>query len=560
MSKIIDTDVLIIGSGLAGLLAAIKLLESGADVVLACKTGLAESNSRYAQGGIAAAAPAEGVAKNTSSSTTIIPGGVAPIQAHLADTIKAGAGLVDEKVAQEIIGNGWRLIEELTHYGVVFDHLPDGSYSLAREGGHSAARVYHHQDVTGTWICNALIAHLKSFNSLRILEHTFASDLLMKGDICAGSLLVTEKETMTVAAKHTILATGGMGQVYNRTTNPVIATGDGIAMAYRAGAELIDMEFVQFHPTALHLSDGSDRPTVLISEAVRGAGALLLDHNKQRFMQYFDPAGELATRDIVARSMCEVMKETGKEEVFLDLRPIGKKTLQEHFPNILQQLSQHGINALEQLVPVSPAAHYFMGGISAVSTGKTSIRSLYAVGECASTGLHGANRLASNSLLEAGVMALNVAELIANIKSIDCATSATSFPPLIVPSSLSAMRRLMFASAGVVRSGKSLEGAIASLNKDVIQADRSIVALESANLLLIAKLIAASALRRCESRGAHYRLDYPQMMEKFAARQIVYRDVGASVRAEAPTYKPVPSDEIGKYKWIGNKDLCPSVS
>jgi len=551
-------------------LAAIKLLESGADVVLACKTGLAESNSRYAQGGIAAAAPsvASAFAKNADASAKVIPGGKAPIQAHLADTIKAGAGLVDEKVAEEIVGNGWRLIELLSGYGVVFDHLPDGSYSLAREGGHSAARVYHHQDVTGTWICNALIDQLMSFakqkkaganNNLHILDHTFACDLIMADGICVGARMIKDKtpqqkelpkqeEIMTVLARHTILGTGGIGQVFSRTTNPAIATGDGIAMAYHAGAELIDMEFVQFHPTALRLPNVSDAPTMLISEAVRGAGALLLDHNKERFMRRFDPAGELATRDVIARSMYEVMKETGSEEIFLDFRPIGKEVLEENFPNILRQLSQYGINALEELVPVSPAAHYFMGGIKASYNGKTSIPFLYAVGECASTGLHGANRLASNSLLEAGAMALNVAGLIgADIrpagnsgfdKNLNC---SEAFSPLTIPCHLPTLRRLMFAQAGIVRSASSLGEAIISLNNDSTQANYSVAAAEAANILLTAKLIAQSALRREESRGAHYRSDYPQTDEKFAARQIVYNQ-----------------GQADRHKWTGVRDLCPN--
>ena len=549
MSKIIETDVLIIGSGLAGLLAAIELLESGADVVLACKTGLAESNSRYAQGGIAAAAPAAN--QKASGPIAMIPGGNAPVQAHLADTIKAGAGLVDKDVAEKIVSNGWRLIELLSRYGVVFDHLADGSYSLAREGGHSAARVYHHQDVTGTWICNALIDRLKSLQGLHIFEHTFASSLIMVDGVCAGARLIKSEqnefsklqEIMIVQAKHTILATGGIGQVFSRTTNPAIATGDGIAMAYYAGAELIDMEFMQFHPTALHLPNITDAPTLLISEAIRGAGAILLDHNKQRFVQRFDPAGELATRDVITRSMCQVMQETGSEEIFLDFRPIGKESLQKNFPNILQQLNQYGINALENLVPVSPAAHYFMGGIHASIQGETSIPFLYAVGECASTGLHGANRLASNSLLEAGAMALNVAELISKNKKHSGYSGgknlnySDTLPKLAIPANLSALRRFMFAKAGIVRSAISLQEAIGSLSKDTINTDYSMAAAEAANIQLAAKLITHSALRRCESRGAHYRSDYPQANDKFAARQVIYK-----------------REQMDEHKWIRVKD------
>ena len=556
MKTTVEADVLIIGSGLAGLLAAIKLLESGAHVVLVCKTGLAESNSRYAQGGIAAAAPPSA---NVSKTKDFVFSRNTPTESHLADTIKSGAGLVDEEIAKEIIGKGWLLIEELAHYGVIFDHAPDGAYSLAREGGHSAARVYHHQDVTGTWICNALITHLKSAKNLCVFEHTFVRDLLTQGGACIGALLDQEGQSLSVTAKHTVLATGGIGQVFSRTTNPTIATGDGIAMAYRAGADLVDMEFVQFHPTALHLPQSTERTTVLISEAVRGAGALLLDHNRERFMQRFDPAGELATRDIVSRSMYQIMQETGSKEIFLDLRPIGKEVLQNHFPHIVQQLKAHGIDALEEIVPVSPAAHYFMGGIKANAAGETSIPNLYAIGECACTGLHGANRLASNSLLEAGVMALDVAELIAK-KSAQggdkIVHESAVLSTLTVPSDLNNMRQLMFSQVGIIRDAVSLKGAITKLHNDTNQVSYSMASAEAANLLLIAKLIADSALRRQESRGAHYRSDYPKTDNQFAARQIVYKNVGAGVSP------PIQSDDVHRiadmHTWIGRKDLCPS--
>ena len=364
MNKLVETDVLIIGSGFAGLLTAIKLLESGARVVLACKTYLSESSTNYAQGGIAA---------------TTDGGSFTSIELHLEDTLNAGAGLVDEKVAAEIIAGSWPLIQELKEYSVTFDYLADGSFSLTKEGGHSTARVYHYQDITGKSISLGLIDKLKQLQAkakdksqLQIFENKLAYGLVMANGTCWGAKFINndtsqqptdkDKTHTTVLAKHTILATGGIAQAFSRTTNPLVATGDGIALAYEVGAQLIDMEFVQFHPTALHLTKESDAPAFLISEAVRGAGAILLDCNGKRFMNRFHPAGELATRDIVSQAIYKVMQETNSESVFLDLRPIGEEILGKKFPNIVRKLKDYGIDAFTEKVPVSPAAHYFMGG------------------------------------------------------------------------------------------------------------------------------------------------------------------------------------------------------
>jgi len=531
MSKLIETDVLIIGSGFAGLLAAIKLFEAGAHIVLASKTYLPESTTNYAQGGIAAATD---------------KGSLAAIQLHLEDTLKAGAGLIDERAAQEIIAGGWQLIEILKEYGVAFDHLANGAFALAREGGHSTARVYHYQDTTGKSISHGLINKLKALQraakdrtKLQIHENKLVYSLFMSNGVCWGAKFISnepnesgsseEKEITTVLAKHTILATGGIGQVYSRTTNPTVATGDGIALAYQVGAELIDMEFVQFHPTALHLGSEAGKPAFLISEAVRGAGAILLDHNDDRFMQRFHPSGELATRDIVARAIYQVMQETKQKCVFLDLRPIGKEALEKKFPNILHKLKDYGIDALKQSVPVSPAAHYFMGGIKADCSGRTSIPFLYAIGECACTGLHGANRLASNSLLEAGVMAMKVAQLINeerrnNSRNKPSETETLLMPSYTKPTHLLALRQCMAQSVGIIRNASSLEKALDLCNDNLITNNYSVENIEAANILLVARLIAASALRREESRGSHYRSDYPLSSSKFACRQIVSKD------------------------------------
>ncbi len=532
MSKIIETDVLIIGSGFAGLLAAIKLLESGARVVLACKTYLSESSTNYAQGGIAA---------------TTDGGSFKAIESHLEDTLNAGAGLVDEKVAAEIIASSWPLIRELKEYSVTFDYLADGSFSLTREGGHSTARVYHYQDITGKSISHGLIDKLKHLQStsndkdqLRIFENKLAYSLVMHNGTCWGGKFISNDSSTqsdnasqgltTVLAKHTILATGGIGQVFSRTTNPLVATGDGICLAYEVGAELIDMEFVQFHPTALHLKKESEAPAFLISEAVRGAGAILLDKNHDRFMQNFHPAGELATRDIVSQAIHKVMQESHHSSVFLDLRPIGKETLEKKFPNIVHRLKDYGIDAFKELVPVSPAAHYFMGGIKAECNGRTSIPFLYAIGECACTGLHGANRLASNSLLEAGVMAIKLAQFITEQKDnrerkkSNIQIQSENMPSYNKPSDLLAVRRSMSQDTGIIRSAESLRKTLNLFNESLITNTYSVDNIQAANILLLSKLIAASALRREESRGSHSRADYPNIDKKFACRQIITRE------------------------------------
>ncbi len=532
MSKIIETDVLIIGSGFAGLLAAIKLLESGARVVLACKTYLSESSTNYAQGGIAA---------------TTDGGSFKAIELHLEDTLNAGAGLVDEKIAAEIIASSWPLIQELKEYSVTFDYLADGSFSLTREGGHSTARVYHYQDITGKSISHGLIDKLKHLQSLskdraqlRIYENKLAYSLIMFDGTCWGAKFIANesgnqpsnasKELTTILAKHTILATGGIGQVFSRTTNPAVATGDGIGLAYEVGAELIDMEFVQFHPTALHLKKESETPAFLISEAVRGAGAILLDINHDRFMQRFHPAGELATRDIVSQAIYRVMQETHQRSVFLDLRPIGKDILEKKFPNIVHKLKDYGIEAFKEPVPVSPAAHYFMGGIKAECNGRTSIPFLYAIGECACTGLHGANRLASNSLLEAGVMALKAAQFITEQNDNrertmpNTQVQSESMPSYNKPPDLLAVRHAMSQEVGIIRSAESLGKALTLFNDSLITNTYSVENIQAANILLLAKLITASALRREESRGSHFRADFPNMDKKFVCRQIVTRE------------------------------------
>lgn len=508
----IETDVVIIGSGIAGLLLAHELAENGINVVIATKDSLLDSNTRYAQGGVAAViADAFGDSK----------------EAHLNDTIKSGAGLTIEEIAGEIIDGGDALIKKLVALGVKFDKTESGQISMHLEGGHSQRRVLHSKDATGKTIADQLAAALRlqsqgidAISKVVILENAFALDLIMSAEKqTCGVLLMTQTEVVAVKAQTVVLATGGIGQIFERTTNPLVATGDGIAIAARAGAKLVDMEFVQFHPTAF-FKEGY--PAFLISEAVRGQGAILTDETGHRFAFDFHKDGELATRDVVANAIHQTMTTRAIPNVFLDLRPIGISQLRENFPNILAALAAAGFDATLEPVPVCPAAHYFMGGVATNTTGQTSIEGLFAIGECASTGLHGANRLASNSLLEAGVMALNLAEyLVQNKKTstIDIRKSTKAYQQLIKSSDCSVpadgdkrlLQSLMYKGAGLVRNAKGLNavqnalGAITTYKTSFARRDR-----ESANMLLIAKLIVGACMRRQESRGSHLRSDFPE--------------------------------------------------
>jgi L-aspartate oxidase len=503
-AKMIDTDVLIIGSGLAGLLLALKLATTtDLSLVLVSKAALIDSNSSYAQGGVAAVTNANAFDSPDS---------------HLIDTLKSGAGLSDERAASGIIFNGARLISELASYGVEFDRNAQGQLETALEGGHSQARVLHNKDTTGRAVTTILCERLKqiaaSRKNIQLLEYTYVNDLLLSGPDCIGAKLIGFRGEQCVLAPYTVLATGGAGQIFSRTTNPAVATGDGIALAYRAGARLRDMEFVQFHPTALRKDNA---PPFLISEAVRGAGATLIDRNGRRFVQRFHQDGELATRDIVSRAIYAVMCEYQSAEVYLDLRPIGLTTIAERFPNIVETCGKYGIDVLSEPIPVAPAAHYMMGGVEADVSGHTSVRGLYAIGETACTGLHGANRLASNSLLEAGVMALNAANAIAHeTRRLNYAARRSAFlaaiksQKLLLPANLDAFRTGMYRHAGIVRSGLGLSMILQEadgVESETVSAENC----SARNIYQVGKLIALAALARRESRGAHLREDYPQV-------------------------------------------------
>lgn len=495
LKSISPTHVLIIGSGLAGMLSALNLSKFGLKVVIACKGQLIESNTAWAQGGLAAV-----LSNNVFDSP----------ERHLDDTLKAGAGLVDSQTARDILQDGKLLIEQLNEFGVQFDITKDGGFDLAREGGHSQARVLHCKDATGKSIAEALAARVREDKNISVVESIWAEELIVKNGKCLGAYFRKDGESSAILASYVILATGGLGQAFKRTTNPWTATGDGIAMAYRAGAKLADMEFVQFHPTALSL-DGA--PAALITEAVRGAGAFLLDGNGERFMPRFHKDAELATRDVVARAINQVMQEQNLDHVFLDLRPIGKEKLESHFPNILQLCAHYNINPLSQPIPIAPAAHYFMGGILASSDGKSSLEGLYAIGECATTGLHGANRLASNSLLEAGVMACRVAKCIASeaVKELPTITLNTKPQKAVeMIDNPEFLRSELYKHAGLLRTEDGLKQLLQTLsNHTTVGPADTEEKLVAANLLTVAKLIAKAALIRQESRGAHFRLDFP---------------------------------------------------
>ncbi len=492
-------DAIIVGSGIAGLLVALELDRRGMRTALICKGRLMESNTSWAQGGIAIC-----TGTNPLDST----------ESHLKDTLSAGAGLCDEAVAKVIVESGSRLFEKLESLGLSFDRN-ESALELAREGGHSASRVLHSKDASGKAITEALVFAARQSKRLAIFEHMFAFDLIRHADRCIGLRVLNDNNAIEILAPRVILASGGLGQVFDRTTNPSIATGDGIAMAYRAGAELVDMEFVQFHPTALFMPGA---PASLISEAVRGSGAHLLDANGQRFAFRFHKDGELATRDVVSRAIMTVMREQRTSCAWLDMRPIGAADILEKYPNIVQSCRNWGLDPLDRPIPVSPAAHYFMGGISTDDCGRSSLRGLYAIGECASTGLHGANRLASNSLLEGGVMALRVADAIAAEKQVRMPTFGLKLvdPVILSPESINAenisdFRKSMFAHAGLRRDGDSLAKIVMDqFDAKLHPVEFEQTQIEAANIGLLGMLIARSAMMRCESRGAHYRSDFPE--------------------------------------------------
>ncbi len=514
-------DYVIIGSGIAGLMSAIHLAPYG-KVLIITKKDSVESNTNYAQGGIAC------VMTNDDS-----------FEEHVKDTLIAGDGLCDEKVVRRIVAEGPARIAELETIGINFAVKEGGekkAYDLGREGGHSKRRVLHCGDITGREIERVLLEKVKTYPSVRILEHCMVIDLITTGWLgiddenrCVGGYFLNRKNGVisAFAAPFVILATGGGGKVYLYTTNPDIATGDGFALAWRAGAAIKNMEFIQFHPTCLYHPEAK---SFLISEAVRGEGAELVNAAGEPFMHKYDPRGSLAPRDIVAKAIDNEMKINGLSCVFLDIRHKSRDFLEKRFPNIYATCLKYGIDMAKDLVPVVPAAHYFCGGVAAEIDGRTTLPGLYAVGETACTGLHGANRLASNSLLEALVCAYNTAnyikalpkELPRGLKIPDwvVGNAVPSDEAIVIEHNWNEVRTCMWDYVGIVRTNKRLERAarrIRNLRSEIQQYYYDYVItddlLELRNIAAVGELIVRSAQMRKESRGLHYTLDYPNKID-----------------------------------------------
>jgi L-aspartate oxidase len=503
------TDVLVIGGGVAGLRSAIAATEYGVDVLLLTKDTLAESNTWYAQGGIAA------VLQPLDS-----------VESHIRDTMLGGAGLCDEKIVRMVITEGPQRVLELLEWGANFDKDKTKAYGLAftREGGHSFDRILHaYGDATGRELAQTLIRTVRQREAIHISEKSFVLDLLSDGDRCLGAIALINGQLNIIWAKRTILASGGAGQLYRETTNPAIATADGHAMAYRVGAKLRDMEMVQFHPTTLYVA-GSSR--ALITEAVRGEGAYLVDRNGHRFMKDYDPAGEMAPRDIVSRAIVSQIHKTHFTHVFLDVRHLTG--VRERFPQLSKLVDQFDIDMSQDLIPVHPAAHYMIGGVEIDEMGKTSLDGLYAVGEASCSGLHGANRLGSNSLLEglafgarAGVDAAEGTKH-NNVKfplRLEHAITPSTRTELDIIDVKSSLRSVMWRNVGIERDGARLAETreiIGFWSRYVmdktfdfaVQSQGAIAGWELQNMLTICALITTAAEARTESRGAHYRLDY----------------------------------------------------
>ena len=506
-------DYIIVGSGIAGLYAALKAREHGTVLVLT-KGSIDECNTRYAQGGIAAP----------------IGEGDSP-QLHLEDTIRAGAGLVDSEAARILTEEAADRIADLVGFGVPFDTL-DGEITLGREGAHSLPRILHAGgDATGAHI-ELTLSSVARLSRITIMEHCLAARLrLADGAIEGVEALDCHTNTrLDFSCRFLVLATGGAGQLYKVSTNPTVATGDGIAVAYQAGAEVMDMEFFQFHPTALRMPGVQP---FLISEAVRGEGGILRDAQGQAFMADYDPAAELAPRDVVARAILTEMNKSASDHVHLDVTHLPPSRVTSRFPQIYRFCLEHGLDITTDPIPVSPAAHYTMGGVRTNTWGETNIRGLYACGEAACTGVHGANRLASNSLLETIVFAKRVVqrtllkEVTVNEPSAEAVSLSAPVAAHVPPLDLGALQSLMWDKVGIVRDGRSLAEAKAILSawQASLPEPTDRPSHELANLLLCARLVTEGALMREESRGAHYRVDFPDRSEGWH-RHIVFRRHG----------------------------------
>ncbi len=512
---------MVIGSGIAGLTYALKVAEYGS-VIIISKTIADETSTKYAQGGIAA--------------VSAFPDSY---EKHIQDTLIAGAGLCNEKVVRSVVSEGAESIKELIAWGTHFDKQTDGSFSLGREGGHSENRIFHHKDATGKEIIRALLISVKKNSNIELIEDRFALDLITQHHLgekvlrkstdikCFGAYVLNPKTRKidTILSRITLIASGGAGNAYRTTTNPLVATGDGIAMAYRAKAVVENMEFIQFHPTSLY--NPGENPSFLITEALRGFGAILRNHSGQAFMEKYDHRADLAPRDIVARAIDSEMKNQGKSHVFIDATHLNKNELIIEFPGIYAKCLSIGIDIRKEMIPVVPAAHYTCGGIKVDEFGRSTIANLYASGECTSTGLHGANRLASNSLLEAVVYSNRAAkDSIEKLKDIEYKIGVPEWNDegtilneemILITQTRRELQNIMSSYVSIVRSNLRLQRALDRLRlihketEDLFK--KSILnkeLCELRNLINVSYLIVKMANERKESVGLHFSTDFPE--------------------------------------------------
>lgn len=500
------SDFLIIGGGVAGLFTALKAASLG-EVTVITKLSLEECNTSYAQGGIASVMGED--------DSTIL---------HMEDTLEAGAGICNQRAVQILVEEGPARVRELMEMGVEFDRT-NQHYALGREGAHSRDRVLHVGDCTGRAIQKVLMDSVKSCDHLNIKENLYVIDLLTDRGRCVGALVFNpEKERIEAyLSKTVVMATGGMGNLFERNTNSDVATGDGTAMAYRAGAEVMDLEFFQFHPTVFYTPEGK---AFLISEAVRGAGGILRNEEEEQFMIQYHPLADLGPRDVVTRAMVSVMRKTKTKSIYLDLRHMGEDYIKRRFPNIYCTLKDYNIDITKDLIPVVPAAHYTMGGVKTDVNGETNIKGLFVTGEAACNGVNGANRLASNSLLEGLVFGDRVVRKARSETGFSFNSSSVKIQAweagdsagIEISGTRDMLRKVMFGRVGIIRSYESLDAALQFINQQEPLFRHNVLQKESfelKNMLIAAELMAKAALMRKESRGGHFRQDFPAQNNKW---------------------------------------------